>query len=78
MAQNPRKSGSSAKSVSGDTCARAAPIVHDTPLISHDLQSALTDVVNGLHLVDLDKLDPQTRMHIERARSSLARVVAGS
>lgn len=42
----------------------------DMPAISHDLQSALTDVMNGLYLVDTEKLDPDNRTHIDRARAS--------
>jgi two-component system aerobic respiration control sensor histidine kinase ArcB len=32
----------------------------------HDLRSAVSDVVGGLRLVDFDRLDPETRLQLER------------
>ena len=40
------------------------------PLITHDLQSALADVINGLELVDKASLSPDALMHVERAIAS--------
>ncbi len=38
--------------------------------LSHDIRSAISDVIGGLRLVDLDALDPTTRLQLERVRTS--------
>ena len=43
--------------------------VSDTlQLFSHDIRSAMSDVIGGLRLVDPDRLDPEARLQIERVR----------
>jgi CheY-like chemotaxis protein/anti-sigma regulatory factor (Ser/Thr protein kinase) len=47
-------------------------------LVSHDIRSALSDVVGGLDLVETSGLDPDSRLQLERARAAgetLARLV---
>ncbi len=47
-------------------------------MLSHDVRGAMSDVIGGLRLVDLDALDPETRAQLDRVRSSgevLARLV---
>jgi len=39
-------------------------------LFSHDIRSAVSDVIGGLRLVDLDALDPTTRLQLERVRAA--------
>jgi len=39
-------------------------------LLSHDIRSAVSDVIGGLRLVDLKALDPTTRLQLERVRSA--------
>ncbi len=39
-------------------------------LLSHDIRSAVSDVIGGLRLVDLDALDPTTRLQLERVRTA--------
>lgn len=49
-----------------------------SPLITHDLCSALSDVLSGLELVELDRLDSDNLVQIERAQVSgqtLARLI---
>lgn len=48
----------------------AAQYATAQPLITHDLQSALADVINGLDLVDKASLTPDALMHVERAIAS--------
>lgn len=47
-------------------------------MLSHDVRGAMSDVIGGLRLVDLELLDPETRAQLDRVRSSgevLARLV---
>jgi len=47
----------------------------------HDMRAAVSDVVGGLRLVDLDRLDPETRTQLERvaaAGDALASLVESS
>lgn len=47
-------------------------------LLSHDIRSAMSDVIGGLRLVDLGALDEATRLQLERVRiagESLARLI---
>jgi two-component system, OmpR family, aerobic respiration control sensor histidine kinase ArcB len=47
-------------------------------LLSHDLRSALTDILGGLRLVDANRLDSETKAHFERMNvsvQSLARLL---
>jgi len=47
-------------------------------LLSHDLRSALADILGGLRLVEADRLDPETKAHFERmnvSSESLARLL---
>ena len=39
-------------------------------LLSHDIRSAVSDVIGGLRLVDLEKLDSNTRLQLERVRTA--------
>ena len=39
-------------------------------LLSHDIRSAISDVIGGLRLVDLDSLDSTTRLQLERVRTA--------
>ena len=39
-------------------------------LLSHDIRSAVSDVIGGLRLVDLDALDATTRLQLERVRTA--------
>ncbi len=39
-------------------------------LFSHDIRSAMSDVVGGLRLIDLDDLAPETRMQFDRVRAA--------
>ena len=51
--------------------------VSDTlQLFSHDIRSAMSDVIGGLRLVDPDRLDPEARLQIERVRAA-AETLAG-
>jgi two-component system aerobic respiration control sensor histidine kinase ArcB len=36
----------------------------------HDMRSAVSDVVGGLRLVDIERLDPETRTQIERVAAA--------
>ena len=40
------------------------------PLISHDLRSALSDVIGGLELIDTGELSDSNRIHFDRALAS--------
>jgi len=47
-------------------------------LLNHDIRAAMSDVIGGLRLVDMSGLDMDTRLQLERVRSSgevLARLV---
>ena len=47
-------------------------------LLSHDLRSALSDILGGLRLIDAGRLDPETRGHLDRigaAGETLARLL---
>ncbi len=39
-------------------------------LLSHDIRSAVSDVIGGLRLVDLESLDIETRLQLERVRTA--------
>ncbi len=39
-------------------------------LFSHDIRAAMSDVIGGLRLVDLTRLDPDTRMQLERVAAA--------
>ena len=39
-------------------------------LLSHDIRSAISDVIGGLRLVDLDALDATNRLQLERVRTA--------
>lgn len=39
-------------------------------LLSHDLRSALTDILGGLRLIDHDRLDTDTREHFDRIEAA--------
>ena len=50
----------------------------DLALLSHDIQSAVSDVIGGVRLVDQDQLPPEARLQLERVRTAaelLARLV---
>lgn len=58
--------------------ASALPERNPFSLVSHDLRSALSDILGGLHLVDDSRLDDETRAHFDRiaaAGESLARML---
>lgn len=40
------------------------------PLISHDLRSALVDVLGGLQMIDMDGVSPENHRHVQRALAS--------
>ncbi len=49
-----------------------------TSLLSHDLRSALADILGGLRLIDHDRLDGETRAHFDRievAGEAMARLL---
>jgi CheY-like chemotaxis protein len=39
-------------------------------LFSHDIRSAMSDVVGGLRLIELDKLDADTRLQLDRVQAA--------
>jgi len=39
-------------------------------LLGHDLRAAVSDVIGGLRLVDLDTMEPDTRLQLERVRAA--------
>jgi len=50
---------------------RKSPTKRDRfSLVSHDLRSALADILGGLHLIDDQKLDADARAHFERVAAS--------
>ncbi|MCB1366752.1 MAG: response regulator [Rhodobacteraceae bacterium] len=58
--------------------ASALPERNPFSLVSHDLRSALSDILGGLHLVDEARLDAETRAHFDRvaaAGEALARML---
>lgn len=61
---------------SGDSLSATAS--DQISLLSHDVRGAMSDVIGGLRLVDVEALDPEIRAQLERVRTSgelLARLV---
>lgn len=55
----------------------ATTSVSDTlQLFSHDIRSAMSDVIGGLRLVDPERLEPEARLQIERVQAA-AETLAG-
>jgi CheY-like chemotaxis protein len=60
---------------------RPAAIAETLQLFSHDIRSAMSDVIGGLRLVDRDRLAPEAQLQIDRvqaAADSLAALVDGA
>lgn len=53
-----------------------APMAETLQLFSHDIRSAMSDVIGGLRLVDRGRLAPEARVQIERVQSA-AETLAG-
>lgn len=49
---------------------RPAAVSETLQLFSHDIRSAMSDVVGGLRLIEGDRLDPETRMQMERVKAA--------
>jgi CheY-like chemotaxis protein len=66
----------------GDAAGEGAGGLSDTlQLFSHDIRSAMSDVIGGLRLVDRDRLRPEARLQFERveaAADTLAALVDGA
>lgn len=62
-----RVSPLSDKSVRHDPGHRTAAVLQQ---LSHDIRSAMSDVVGGLRLVETARLDPQSRAQIDRIRAA--------
>jgi CheY-like chemotaxis protein/two-component sensor histidine kinase len=61
--------------------ARGNAVAETLQLFSHDIRAAMSDVVGGLRLIDLERLDPETRMQFDRVRAAgdtLAALVDGA
>lgn len=70
------KHGDAAFLRSGDSLSGTAS--DQISLLSHDVRGAMSDVIGGLRLVDVEALDPEIRAQLERVRTSgelLARLV---
>ena len=52
------------------TAPQPGTVAETLQLLSHDIRSAMSDVVGGLRLVDLDRLDPETRLQLDRVRAA--------
>ncbi|MBF9059071.1 response regulator [Rhodobacterales bacterium HKCCSP123] len=60
---------------------RAPAMAETLQLFSHDIRSAMSDVIGGLRLVDRDRLAPEARLQIDRvqaAADTLAALVDGA
>lgn len=60
---------------------RGSAMAETLQLFSHDIRSAMSDVIGGLRLVDLDRLTPEARLQVDRvqaAAESLAALVDGA
>ncbi|WP_189640646.1 ATP-binding protein [Paramylibacter ulvae] len=49
---------------------KSAKSAQDRPMITHDLQSAMSDVINGLKLIEIDELSGENQIHYDRACSA--------
>ncbi|MDE3121548.1 MAG: HAMP domain-containing histidine kinase, partial [Paracoccaceae bacterium] len=49
---------------------RAATADSRLALFGHDLRAAMSDIVGGLRLIDLDAVEPATRLQLERVRAA--------
>jgi signal transduction histidine kinase len=61
--------------------ARLNAVAETLQLFSHDIRSAMSDVVGGLRLVDRDRLSPEAQTQIDRVQASadtLAALVDGA
>jgi CheY-like chemotaxis protein len=61
--------------------ARLSAAAETLQLFSHDIRSAMSDVVGGLRLVDRDRLSPEAQIQIDRVQASadtLAALVDGA
>lgn len=49
---------------------RAATAESRLALFGHDIRAAMSDIVGGLRLIDLDAVEPATRLQLERVRAA--------
>jgi CheY-like chemotaxis protein len=60
---------------------RTASVTETLQLFSHDIRSAMSDVIGGLRLIDRDRLPPETRLQVDRVQAAgdvLAALVDGA
>jgi len=46
------------------------PVAENLQLLSHDIRSAMSDVIGGLRLIDRDRLPPETQIQIARIQAA--------